>query len=152
MDELESIQRIRDRVFAQEQGIDPALDWDGKDNQAVHLLAFQDQQAIAVARLREVEPSPTVKLERLAVLPEYRCRGIGSELVCTAIAYSEQQSYLQMVLNAQLQAIAFYQRLGFETVGDRFKEADISHIKMKRKLLVLDGSGNDKGKSNGLEI
>ncbi len=134
MDEAESIRRIRDRVFAQEQGIDPVLDWDGKDDQAVHLLAFQDQQAIAVARLREVEPSPTVKLERLAVLPEYRCQGIGSELVYTAIAYSHQQGYTKIVLNAQTQTIPFYQHLGFETVGDRFQEANILHIKMQRKL------------------
>ena len=54
MEEVETIRTIRDRVFAEEQGIDPALDWDGKDNACVHLLAYLDQKAIAVARLREV--------------------------------------------------------------------------------------------------
>lgn len=134
MEEAEVIRTIRDRVFAEEQGIDPALDWDGKDDQSVHLIAHYDHQPIAVARLREVEPHPTVKLERLAVLLDYRCQGIGSELVYTAIAYSKDQGYQYMALHAQIQTTQFYQKLGFEIVGHQFEEAGIQHIQMRRPL------------------
>ncbi|MEM9136721.1 MAG: GNAT family N-acetyltransferase, partial [Cyanobacteria bacterium P01_F01_bin.42] len=57
------------------------------------------------------------------------------ELVCTAIAYSKDQGYQQMFLNAQIQAESFYQRLGFESVGDRFLDAGIPHIKMVKPLV-----------------
>jgi len=139
MNESESITMIRDRVFAEEQGIDPTLDWDGKDAQAVHLLAYLNHSAVGVARLREVSADPRLKLERLAILKPFRRQGIGSELVYTAIAYAQSQGYQQMVLNAQMQTLNFYQGLGFESVGEPFYEAGIPHIKMQQSLETLPG-------------
>ena len=135
-EEPDAIREIRDRVFALEQGIDPALDWDGKDSQCVHFLAYCEQQAVAVLRLREIEQhdTPHLKLERLAVLADQRRQGIGSELVSTAIAYAKEQGYRSMILNAQIQSLPFYQSLGFQSEGDRFEEAGIPHIKMWREL------------------
>ncbi len=140
MNEPGAIRMIRDRVFAQEQGIDPNLDWDGKDDQAVHLLAYLEGEAVGVLRLRELENLPTLKLERLAVLPDYRQQGIGSELVYTAIAYAQEQGYRQITLHAQVQTVEFYRRLGFETWGDRFFEAGIEHIQM---AMTLDDQGSE---------
>lgn len=134
MDESDAIRMIRDRVFAQEQGIDPMLDWDGKDNQSVHLLAYLDQAPVGVTRLREMSPEPILKLERLAILKRYRHQGLGSELVYTAIAYAREQGYQQMSLNAQIQTVGFYQRLGFQSIGDSFEEAGIPHLKMRQSF------------------
>ena len=98
-EESQAIRLIRDRVFAQEQGIDPSLDWDGKDTQSVHLLAFAEQTPVAVLRLREIDNAAQVKLERLAVLADFRCQGIGSELVYTAIAYAKEQGYSSIAID-----------------------------------------------------
>ncbi|NJN23918.1 MAG: GNAT family N-acetyltransferase [Acaryochloridaceae cyanobacterium RL_2_7] len=106
-EEARTVRMIRDRVFAQEQGIDPALDWDGKDSQSVHVLAFAEQVPVAVLRLRETEDSTQVKLERLAVLADFRRQGIGSELVLNAIAYAKDQGYTTMILNAQVKSLPF---------------------------------------------
>ena len=133
-EEKEVIRHIRDRVFAVEQGIDPKLDWDGKDGQAVHLLAFFQQLPVAVARMREVSSGDSVKLERLAVLSDYRRQGIGSELVYTAIAYGKEQGYQHIVLNAQIQTVDFYRKIGFESIGSPFQEAGIAHLKMQIAL------------------
>ena len=132
--EATAIHAIRDRVFHEEQGIDPALDWDGRDQAAVHLVAFLNQQPVGVARLREVEGAIALKLERLAVLPEYRRQGIGSELVHTALVYGQQQHYSQMFLNAQLSAVNLYQSLGFTSIDAPFIEAHILHVKMHKAL------------------
>ncbi len=83
--ESQTIRTIREKVFQEEQGISAELEWDGLDDQAIHLVAHLGEEAIAVARLREIDPS-TVKLERLAVLPDHRHQGIGSTMVETAIA------------------------------------------------------------------
>ena len=133
-DEVQAIREIRDRVFGQEQGIDPAVDWDGQDPQALHFLAYEQQTPLAVLRLREVGPQPQLKLERLAVLPNYRRQGIGSELVHTAIAYGKAQGYAALILNAQIQSLPFYEALGFQSQGNPFEEAGIAHIKMHLTL------------------
>ncbi|MCM1981863.1 GNAT family N-acetyltransferase [Lyngbya confervoides] len=132
--EAQSISGIRHRVFGQEQGIDPALDWDGKDSEAVHVLASLDRQPVGVARLREIGPR-RLKLERLAVLPDYRQQGIGSELVYTAIAYGRQQGYVEIVLHAQSPTVPFYDRLGFHPVGEIFHEAGLEHQAMSLHLV-----------------
>ncbi|MGB8698606.1 MAG: GNAT family N-acetyltransferase [Thermosynechococcaceae cyanobacterium] len=133
-DEIPAIRRIRETVFQDEQGIDPQLEWDGLDEQSIHLVAQIGDDRAGVARLREIEDGATLKLERLAVLADYRHQGIGSELVHTAIAYSREQGYRQMIIHAQSTTVRFYEHLGFTAMGDPFDEAGIAHLKMKRAL------------------
>ena len=128
------IHRIRTAVFQKEQGIDPALDWDGLDQKSIHLLATVGSESAGCARVREISDSPSLKLERLAVLPAYRRQGIGGEIVQTAIAYSQSQGYTTLLLHAQMPTVEFYQQLGFAVVGEPFEEAGIMHLKMERSL------------------
>jgi predicted GNAT family N-acyltransferase len=131
-----AINAIRQQVFQFEQGVAAKLDFDGLDPAAIHFLAFWDQTPVGTARIRYLD-SQIVKLERLAVLPAFRCRGIGQQIV-EAIADFLIGSETQVItLHAQAQTIAFYQKLGFETIGARFWEANIAHVKMQR---VLDRS------------
>lgn len=130
----QSIQRVRAEVFQQEQGITASLDFDGQDPQCVHLLAQVQGETVGVARLRELEQS-TVKLERLAVQQSYRNQGLGSEMVATAIAYTQAMGYRHLKLHAQISSVEFYRRLGFKTVSEIFSEAGIEHIKMELSLL-----------------
>jgi predicted GNAT family N-acyltransferase len=131
--ESQAIRSIRVQVFQEEQGISPELEWDGLDDQAIHLVAQLGEELIAVARLREIHPS-TVKLERLAVLPDHRHQGIGSEMVQTAIAYSKDQGYQKMILHAQSPTVGLYESLGFVGLGEPFMEANIEHLKMVQDL------------------
>jgi predicted GNAT family N-acyltransferase len=134
-DEHQAIRRIRETVFQVEQGISSELEWDGLDEQCVHLVAKLGDEYAGVGRLREIEAAKTLKLERLAVLADYRQQGIGSEIVYTAIAYGQGQGYRQMTIHAQVSAIEFYEHLGFEKVGKPFYEAGIEHLKMKQDLM-----------------
>jgi predicted GNAT family N-acyltransferase len=129
-----AIRRIRTSVFQEEQGIDPALEWDGLDQQSVHLIATVRGDSAGVARLREIPGSSHLKLERLAVLPAYRRQGIGAKIVQTAIAYSQSQGYTTLLLHAQLPTVEFYKQLGFTAVGEPFEEAAIAHLKMEQTL------------------
>jgi predicted GNAT family N-acyltransferase len=127
------IRQIRDRVFVQEQQIAPELEFDGEDETAEHSLALYARSAIATLRLRPYTAN-TVKLERLAVLPEFRGQGIGQALTSSAIARARQQNYQHMVLHAQTYIAELYRKLGFSIVGEPFLEAQIPHIKMVRSL------------------
>jgi predicted GNAT family N-acyltransferase len=136
-DESNAIRSIREAVFQIEQGIDSALEWDGLDRAAVHLVATIQGKSAGVARLREISGSSVLKLERLAVLPAYRHQGIGGEIVHTAIAYSQTQGYVKLALHAQMPTVEFYKRLGFKAIGDPFDEAGILHLKMEQSLVPL---------------
>ncbi len=133
-DESQAIHRIREIVFQNEQGIASELEWDGLDEQSIHLVAKLGNEYAGVGRLRETKAAKTLKLERLAVLADYRRQGIGSELVYTAIAYSKAQGYQDMIIHAQVSKIEFYERIGFERIGEIFYEAALEHLKMTLDL------------------
>jgi predicted GNAT family N-acyltransferase len=127
------MQAIRNKVFHEEQKVDPALEFDGLDNTAEHLLAYLDKQPVGTARIRYLD-SQTVKIERLAVLPSARGKGIGKKLMETALNIAEQKTIQQVVVNSQEYIKGLYQKLGFEQIGEKFDEAGIPHVKMIKKL------------------
>lgn len=130
---MDAIQAVRSQVFQVEQGIDSALDFDGLDPAAVHLLAFWEDQAVGTARIRYFS-SHTAKVERLAVVPEFRQRGIGKCLMNAILTFLALGDVKTVVLHAQEQTVPFYEHLGFKPVGDRFWEANIPHLKMQKML------------------
>jgi predicted GNAT family N-acyltransferase len=127
------IQAIRRSVFQEEQGVDPALEFDGLDATATHLLAYLDERPVGTARIRYLEQQ-TAKIERLAVLSTARGLGIGKKLMVKALDVAQENNTQDIVVNAQEYVKALYQQLGFEQVGERFEEAGIVHIKMIKRL------------------
>ena len=126
-----SIQAIRQTVFQTEQNVDPAIDFDGLDDAAFHVIADWNSQPIGTARIRLLGDR-LAKIERVAVLSTHRGQGIGKALVETAIAFLDEQGILDIKLNAQVQTIAFYEKLGFAPQGEEFEEAGILHVEMRR--------------------
>lgn len=131
--ELESITKIRTKVFQEEQGVTPELEFDGLDNQATQFLAFWNNQAVGTARVRMIDQH-TAKIERLAVLPIVRRQGIGKELMIAALQLIRKQNKSLAVVHAQTYIAQLYHELGFSPVGEIFREADIKHVKMTKQL------------------
>jgi len=118
---------IRRKVFVEEQGVDPNLEYD-KEDQATHYLLFLAGKPIAAARWRETEKG--IKLERFAVLPEFRNRGFG-EIILEAVLKDVAGSGKTIYLHSQARAVPFYERNGFIKEGEMFVEAGIEHFYMK---------------------
>ena len=128
-----SIQAIRALVFQVEQGVDPALDFDGLDPESKHIVAFWQGQGVGTTRLRHLNEQ-TVKIERLAVLSKFRGQGIGRKIMEAALEFLAQSEVEIVQLHAQLYIKDLYQKFGFVQVGNVFKEAGILHIKMQKQL------------------
>lgn len=131
--DFQDIVAIRTRVFQAEQGVDPALEFDGLDQTATHFLAYDGESAIGTARVRLID-AQTAKLERVAVLPERRKYGIGRKIVQTALEFLADKNISDVRIHAQISVVAFYQKLGFVAQGEAFEEAGIPHIKMNYKF------------------
>ena len=129
----DDISSIRIQVFQLEQGVDSALEFDGFDEQAIHFLAYFDTQAVGTTRIRLLDET-TAKLERLAVLPNFRKYGIGRKLMETALEFLSKRNFLIVRIHAQAAVKEFYQKLGFVAEGAIFEEAGIPHIKMSKQL------------------
>ncbi|BAY71515.1 putative acetyltransferase [Nostoc sp. PCC 7120 = FACHB-418] len=132
-EEFPVVATIRKIVFQEEQGVDTALEFDGKDDICEHLIAYLDNQAVGTARLRYLDDK-TVKIERLAVLSIARRQGIGQKIMEEALEFIVHKNMTEVVVYAQLYIKSLYQKLNFIEVGEIFLEAGIPHIEMRMSL------------------
>jgi predicted GNAT family N-acyltransferase len=132
-EDFAAIKAIRITVFQEEQGVDPALEFDGKDEISQHLIAYLNQQAVGTARIRYLD-NKTAKLERLAVLSTARGKGIGQQIMEKALEIIACKNIQEVVIHSQEYIKDLYEKLGFVQEGEIFIEADISHVRMKKKL------------------
>lgn len=121
---------VRRRVFGEGMGIASAVDFDGTDEDATHIVAYEKDRPIATGRLRPTDAN----IGRMAVLPEHRSRGVGSAMLQRLLRETVRAGVREIGLHAQHQAIPFYQRHAFEPRGKRFIEAGIEHQTMTRRL------------------
>ena len=121
-----ALRQVRETVFVQEQNVPVELEWDGIDDQCLHLLAEDDQgNPIGTGRLL-----PDGHIGRMAVLPEWRGKGVGTALLRTLMQEGEKRGFRKLVLAAQLQAMPFYEKEGFVAQGNVFDDAGIPHRNM----------------------
>ena len=116
-------------VFVEEQYGPPALEWENEE-ESVHFLAELNGIPCGACRWRKTDAG--YKLERFAVLKEFRGKRIGQALVAAALA-DLPESARYIYLNAQLDAMRLYSRFGFMAEGEQFEEAGIQHFKMIKK-------------------
>ena len=129
-DDIETVQAIRRIVFIDEQGISLEDEIDGKDPEAIHLLARHEGQAVGTARL--LLKGDVGSIGRVAVLKPCRGLGLGQALVRFAVAELGRRGARRATLGAQTHAIGFYEALGFSATGPEFIDAGIPHREMVR--------------------
>lgn len=131
--------RIRELVFVQEQGVPLALEMDDEDLRCDHALAYTEGGlAVGTGRLL-----PDGHIGRMAVLKEWRGKGVGALLLLALVERARQRDHAHVRLNAQSHATEFYRRYGFEVSGPQFMEAGIPHISMQRDFSAAAGESAD---------
>jgi predicted GNAT family N-acyltransferase len=118
---------IRHKVFVIGQNCPEDLEYEFEE-ESTHFLLFEDEVPLATARHRKTEKG--FKLERFAVLETARGKGYGMQIL-QAILHDLKDEIEVKYMHAQQQVIPFYEKVGFEKVGDLFEEAGIMHYKMK---------------------
>lgn len=120
---------VREKVFVQEQHVPVALEWDGMDEAATHLLALNRAgEAIGCARL-----IGDGSIGRMAVLKPWRGLGVGRALLTKAVSTYRQLGVTQITLSAQVHAIPFYEKSGFTCCSKPYLDAGILHVDMQLK-------------------
>mgnify|MGYP000539209203 CR=1 FL=1 len=123
--------QLRQQVFVIEQDcLYPDLD--NKDQQAIHMLCWEDGKLLAYQRcLAPGTAWPESALGRIVVRAQSRGRQLGRELVERGIRHNLGRWPEQDIrINAQAYLREFYADLGFSADGDVFGEDGIPHIQM----------------------
>ncbi|MCR5309519.1 MAG: GNAT family N-acetyltransferase [Bacilli bacterium] len=123
---------IRHKVFVDEQNIKYEDEFiENEEKEAKSFLITLNETPIGTIRYRFINNE--YKLERFAILKEYRGKGYGKEAFNYFAEFiAAKYNPCTISFNAQEYLIDFYKELGFITEGDIFLEAGIKHIKMKK--------------------
>jgi len=132
-DEIAAAIRIRRAVFVAEQGGPHDEEPDAHDAAARHYLVRDEVRAVGTARLLGAGEQ-TARIGRVCLLPEARGRGWGSALLEFIVADARSLGARELVLDAQVAVVEFYDVLGFTVEGEVFEDAGIPHLRMRRRV------------------
>lgn len=133
-DDSELMRELRTKVFVLEQGVDKNIEWDGRDHLCQHVIAYSTaSEPVGTGRIL-----PSGHIGRIAVLPSWRGKGVGSAILESLISIARNTDADKVYLNSQVRAINFYRRYDFIAEGPVFMEAGIPHQRMNLFF-------NDKG-------
>ena len=132
-DDLDTCLTLRFEVFVDEQGVPVEEERDALDDTATHILATLDGTPAGTARI--VFQDDVAKIGRVCLLKPRRGTGLGAKLIeaCLAEA-SKHDGVTKAKLGAQIHALGFYEKLGFEAFGPVYLDAGIDHRDMMKPL------------------
>lgn len=131
---------LRWDVFVREQSVPFVLEIDARDQRAstTHLVGIEEAEAVTVARVL-AEGDNRYHIGRVAVRLDRRGCGLGGATIEAALnliaAATPPDVRATVILDAQVRAATFYQRLGFTfTARVPFMDAGIAHREMSREI------------------
>ena len=130
--EIFTVIYIRKLVFMDEQNVSVDEELDCLDFEADHFLLEVDNEHVATARVYYEADKATIG--RVAVLIRHRKEGYAKFLMEETINYIRNKEASTIHIGAQVQALGFYEKLGFEVIGDIYLDANIEHYPMELKL------------------
>lgn len=134
---------IRHQMLRRGKPIENCVYAGDDDEQTFHLGAFLDTKLVSVASFYfekhpKLLPPYQYRLRGMATLPEYQRRGLSSELLKMAFPIIKQNLATLLWCNARLTAVGFYEKVGFEKVGEPFTISDIGQHILMTKTIELD--------------
>ena len=125
----DNLSKVRRAVFIEEQQVPEELEWDDDDKTCVHILVSDNNTPMATGRIKM-----DGHIGRMAVLKNYRNKGVGSSILQALIDFSKTLKMKSVYLHAQTTAIPFYEKHGFKISSEKFMDAGIPHKTMKIDL------------------
>jgi predicted GNAT family N-acyltransferase len=131
-EEVDAALELRRQVFVDEQDVSLAADRDGRDGEAVHLVAVHRGRVVGTCRL--LPDGEAIRLGRMVVEPALRGAGLGARLLELADAMSLELGGRRILLHAQVPSRGVYDRAGYAQRGEPFVEEGIEHVTMEKTL------------------
>lgn len=124
---------IREAVFVKEVGFSRELEFDDSDKDALHLVCYDNGEAVCNARIIS-EGDDSWHFGRLCAYKDKRGKGYGKACVTEAVKKAKSLGGKKVTLGAKYDKKGFYESLGFTAYGEIFEEEGIPHINMYKNI------------------
>jgi len=126
------IKEIRKVVFTDELNIPESYLLDKYDETCDQFLIKNDEITVGALRLRK--ENNAVKLERMAILSEYRKMSFGIKAINEVKKYCITKSESEIFLDSIYDIRDFYKKCGFTEIGCVFERVGLPHIRMEMSI------------------
>lgn len=124
---------IRNEVFRKPHGLD-IKDDDLSSDEVVEMFgAYLDDKMIATIFL-DIVDKDTVKIRNVAILEEYRGKGLGKYLMDYVEDIARLRGYTKSILMGRVSAEKFYNKLGYKTISEPYDYKTVPHVDMEKEL------------------
>lgn len=140
LDHMEEIAPIRREVFGAEQGWSEEILFNETDEISIQAVVYKDIDRtipVGVGRLHKTENGEDYKIGRIAVKKDERGQGYGDFIVRMLVDKALMMGADRVLVGAQPHAVAFYQKIGFRSLGETYMEAGIEHTVMEIKQSTI---------------
>ena len=131
--EYELALELRNRILRKPLGLEFTEEELKKDEADIHFGLFDNEQITACLTLTKT-PNKRMKMRQVAVDDSLQGKGLGRTLSTAAEKYALENCFEVMFCNARKTAVPFYQKLGYNIVGNEFIEVNIPHFMMEKRL------------------
>jgi len=99
------------------------------------IAAYDDDEMFGCCMLCKIDDE-RVKLRQMAVHEDVQGKGLGAAILNFAENIARDKGYKTIFMHARESAVGFYEKLGYQINSDVFKEVNIPHYVMEKRLEV----------------
>ena len=126
---------VRIQGMNRQHNISLREEFDSHDgDECKYIVLLDDGYPVATCRFYELD-FETVLLGRVVVLPEYRGKNLGSKTIREAEKWIVELGYKAVRIDSRLEAIGFYEKLGYRRVsGETLRSWKFECAEMRKTL------------------
>jgi predicted GNAT family N-acyltransferase len=131
IEDIMKVFSIRAATYMNEQACPYDEEFDGNDFCAAHILGEINGEPAGCIRIRFF--GDFVKIERLAVRPEFRSSTLAFRLVRAAFDYCRAKGFRKAYGHSRYDLVNFWARFGFHQIAGRptFEFSDVTYVEME---------------------
>jgi GNAT superfamily N-acetyltransferase len=131
--EYHQMVKLRDDILRKPLGLGFTPEELEEEKENMLIAAFEEERILGCCMLVEEIPG-TVRLRQMAVLNDLQGKGIGRALMNFAENIARDRGYKILRMHARVNAVGFYEKVGYKINGDQFVEVTIPHYVMEKIL------------------
>jgi len=131
--EYHQMVNLRNEILRKPLGLHFTKEELEQEKHEILIGAFEDDKMLGCCMLVK-SSEKTCRLRQMAVINKLQGKGIGKALMTFAENLARDRGYKKIIMHARKSAIGFYERLGYNVIGDEFQEVTVSHYVMEKNL------------------
>ena len=131
--EYQLMVKLRDDILRKPLGLSFTPEELESEKNNMLIAAFEEERILGCCMLLE-ENDGAIRLRQMAVLNDLQGKGVGRALMNFAENLARDRGFRSIRMHARLNAVGFYEKVGYRIKGDQFMEVTIPHYVMEKML------------------